>query len=207
MPRNFKLPALTPVLTKFSSSGFSALKDPQVLIRLGLGILLIANLVAASFAFHLFDDSPQQLASRVLSLRQQILAQVQKLNHIRSLAGKVEKGRDEGTKFISTYMTNRRTTYSTIISEIDQMASQAGMVSKDYSLGLDAIQGTDTLDMMTVTASFEGDYKNLLMFMNQVDRSKRFLIIETLAVSPQQNQKLQVTMKLHTFVKEESSAL
>jgi hypothetical protein len=200
MPKNFNLSSsLKPAL-----GVMSALKDAEVLMRLLLGILLAANLVAAAFAFHLFDDSPERIARQVQSINQQVVAQIVKLNQTRLHAGKVEKGREEGTKFISTYMTSRRATYSTIISEIDQMANFAGMKRKESSMVLDAIQGSDALDMMTITASFEGEYKNLLIFINQIDKSKRFIIIESLAASPQQNGVLQVTLKLNTFVKEEA---
>jgi hypothetical protein len=204
MPRNFNLPAFS----KLSGSlPLGALKDTQVRIRILLGLLLAANLVAAGFAFHLFDDSPEQLARQVLSTRQQILAQLKKLNTTRLLAAKVDKGRDDGSKFISTYMTSRRATYSTIIGEIDEMANVAAMKDKDGVIAIDAVQGTDSIDMMTITRSFEGDYKNLLIFINEIDRSKRFLIVESLTVSPQQNGKLQATLKLITFVKEDTSTL
>ena len=205
MPRNFSLPSLS----RFNAPNMpslSALKDTQVRIRLLLGVLLVANLVAAAFAFHLFDDSPEQLARQVQNTRQQVLAAVVKLNHTRMLAGKVDKGRDEGNRFISTYMTSRRATYSTIISEIDALAAQATMKSKDAVIRLDAVKGTESIDMMTVTASFEGDYKSLLALVNEIDVSKRFLIIESLSASPQQNGKLQVTLNLNTFVKEDTPA-
>jgi type IV pilus assembly protein PilO len=199
MPRNFNL--------NMGSLPLASLKDSRVLIRILLGALLVANLVAAAFAFHLFDDSPEQIMRQVLSTRQQVLTLIKKRNSTRTLADKVEKGRDEGTKFISTYMTSRRSTYSTIISEINGMANLTGMKAKDAVIGLDAIQGTESLDMMTITASFEGEYKNLLLFINQLDKSKRFLIIESLSASPQQNGRLQVTLKLNTFVKEDTTAL
>jgi len=203
MPRNFSLSS-APGL---GAIPMASLKETRVRIRLLLALLLVANIVAAGFAFHLFDDSPEQIARQVQSVRQQVLAQVVKLNHTRQLAGKVDQSREEGTTFIATYMTSRRATYSTIIGEINAIATNAGMKSKDAVIGLDAIQGTDSLDVMTITASFEGDYKNLVNFINQIDRSKRFLIIESLAASPQQNGKLQITVKLNTFVKEDTNAL
>ncbi len=185
----------------------AALKDTRVQVRLALGVLLAANLVAAGFAFHLFDDSPEKLATEVQRTRQQVLGAIVKLNRTRQLAGKVDKGRDEGTRFISTYMTSRRATYSTILSELNETAAQTGMKPKDALIGLDAIQGTDSLDMMTVTASFEGPYPNLVKFINLLDKSKRFLIIESLAASPQQNGNiLQVQLKLNTFVKDDPGA-
>lgn len=184
----------------------ASLKDTRVLMRLFLGLLLLANLVAVGFAFHLFDDSPEQLARQVQSTRQQTLQAIVKLNRTRQIASKVDTGREEGAKFISTYMTSRRTTYSTILTELNQTAKQANMTPKDALIGLDAIQGTDSLDMMTITASFEGPYENLVKFVNLLDKSKRFVIIESLTATPQQNGKvLQVTLKLNTFVKEDAT--
>ena len=202
-----KLPAVSKLgAFRLPSFPLAALKDTRVLVRLILGALLAANLVAAGFAFHLFDDSPDQLARQVQSGRQQVLAAIVKLNRTRQLAGKVDKGREEGTRFIASYMTSRRATYSTILAELNQTASITGMKPKDAVIGLDAIQGTDSLDVMTVTASFEGPYPSLVKFINALDKSKRFLIIESLAASPQQNGNvLQVTLKLNTFVKDDPS--
>jgi len=199
-----KLPAL-PKLARFHlpSVPLASLKDTRVLVRLLLGLLLAANLAAAGFAFHLFDDSPEQLARQVQGTRQQVLGAIVKLNRTRQLAAKVDQGREEGSRFIDTYMASRRATYSTILTELDQTAALANMKRKDAVIGLDAIQGTDSLDTMTITASFEGQYKNLVNFINLLDKSKRFLIIESLAASPQQNGNLQVTLKLNTFVKDD----
>ena len=208
MPRKFNLPPIPKLGPLPFSHVFASLKSTQVRLRLLLGVLLAANLVAAGFAFHLFDDSPEQVAHQVQAKRQEVLAQVLKLNHTRMLAGKVAKGREEGTKFISTYMTSRRVTYSTIIAELNQMAATAGMKPKDAVIGLDAIQGTDSLDTMIVTYSFEGQYASLVKFINLVDRSPRFLIIESLSASPQQAfGVLQVTLKLNTFVKDDTNTL
>jgi type IV pilus assembly protein PilO len=183
-----------------------SLKAPQVRLRLFIGALLVANLVAAGFAFHFFDDSPEQTAQQVIAVRTQIVQQTKRLDQSRALAGKVEKGREEGSQFIAAYMTSRRETYSTIISEINHTAIAAHMKTKDAVIGLDAIQGTDSLDMMTVTASFEGDYKDLVNFINLLDKSNRFLIIESLTATPQQKTGLQVTLKLNTFVKDDTNA-
>jgi Tfp pilus assembly protein PilO len=200
MLKNFKL-------TLPSTISLAALKDVRVLIRIFLGLLLIANIVAAGIAFHFFDDSPENIAMDVQRTRQQVLSAIVKLNRSRQLAGKVDLGREEGSKFISSYMTSRRETYSTILTELNEIASQTGMKTKDALIGLDAIQGTDALDMMTVTASFEGSYQNLLKFVNSIDKSKRFLIIESLAAVPQHNGDiLQVTLKLNTFVKDDPGA-
>ena len=58
--------------------------------------------------------------------------------------------------------------------------------------------------MLTVTAGFEGTYPNLVKFMNALDKSQRFLIVERLQAAPQSSSpNLQVTVKLNAFVRDD----
>ena len=67
----------------------------------------------------------------------------------------------------------------------------------------EAIEGSDTLSMLTITGNFEGTYADLLKFVNQIDRYPRLLIIEQLTASPQAGTGLlSVSVKLNTFVRD-----
>ncbi len=211
MLKNFKLPSSMSNLGSLPVGAFSlaALKDTQVRVR--IAARHSAGGQPGSAPVSLFTCStirPDKLAQQVQSARQQELSQVVQLNHSRILASKVDKGRDDGAKFITTYMTTRRATYSTIISEVNGMAAQSAMKPRDAVITIEAIPGSDTIDMLTVTASFEGPYRNLLNMINLIDKSKRFLIIESLGATPAaecDRQLCSVTMKINTFVNEEAS--
>jgi Tfp pilus assembly protein PilO len=195
MPRNFNV----------SFPPAAALKEPKVLVRAGLGVLLVANLVAAMFAFHLFGASPEAINNELAATRLRLLAAQTRLSRSRTLAGRIDKGREESATFLTSYLTTRRHTYSSIISEITQTAKTAGMNMKEATIApLDAIEGSDDLDMMTISVNFEGSYGQLIRFVNLVDRSPRFLIVESLQAAPQpKGDVLTVNIKLNTFVREE----
>lgn len=182
------------------------MRDPKVLVRAGVGLLLLANLVAAAFAFHLVGPSPEGVNQAVVSTRLQLLAAKTRLDRSKILADRVSKGKDEGSSFLTTYLTTRRHTYSTIISEITETAKTAGMTMKEATIApLEAIEGSDDLDMMTISVNFEGGYQQLVRFVNLLDRSPRFLIIESLQAAPEpKGDILSVTIKLNTFVREDA---
>jgi type IV pilus assembly protein PilO len=182
------------------------LREPKTLVRVGLGVLLAANLVAAVFAFHLVGASPEGISNELAASRLQLLAAQTRLNRGKTLSGRIDKGRDETVAFLNTYLTTRRHTYSTIISEITETAKTAGMNMKEATISpLDAIEGSDDLDMMTITVNFEGNYGQLIKFVNLLDRSPRFLIIESLQAAPQpKGDILTVSLKLNTFIREEA---
>jgi Tfp pilus assembly protein PilO len=187
----------------------SSLKDinwgsPEVLVRMALGVLLLGNLVAAGFAFHLWGDSPQSLENRMEGTRQQIIAARGQLTRAKGMAAKIALAREQGGSFLGSYMTPRKSTYSTILGELNHMAETAGIKPKDATISSERIEGSASLSQLTITAGYEADYQNLLKFVNLLDRSERFLIIESLTAAPQSGTgKLQIVIKLDTFVRDD----
>jgi len=187
---------------------FSALRtqNPRTLIRTGLGVLAAANLVALYFVIRPLGGSAQELSQQALDMHLQIRQQQATLARTKLLASKIQSGRGEGDQFMGSYFLPRRTAYSTIVSELNDLAGQSKITARDSSLGLEAVDGSDTLDMMQVSANFEGAYPDLIHFINLLDKSDRLLIIESLNATPQQSGgRINVTLKLDTFVKEDGA--
>lgn len=191
MPRNFR----------------AAVRDPRVAVRAILGVLLAANLVAALIAFKPFGGSADEQRRHRTALQDQLGQLQARLTATRAMANKIQKGRTEGDQFLDRYVTDRRTTYSTIFEELDRTAQDAGIKAHDINVDRNPIEGSDTLEMMSITARYEGTYDSLQKFVQQLDRSPRFLIIESLQAAPQQGSPtLNVVLKLDTFVKEAPGA-
>lgn len=196
MRRNFKLPFTVNV------------KDPRVAMRAIIGILLAANLVAAVIAFKPFGGSADDLRREQESLRAQVTRTQQQLGLSRQLTEKVEKARSEGDQFLAKYFTELEQTAAMIYTELDSASKQAGIKMGSAQFDRVEIEGSDTLQMLTTKVGFEGNYGNLTKFVNLLDKSPRFMIIEDLqAAAPQQQggQALNVTLKIDSFVKETSA--
>ena len=184
-------------------------KDPKVFLRVVLGGLLVLNVVAAGFAFHLFGRSAEELAAELDSTQASLLQKRAMLIRTRQISKKVDKARVEGDQFLGSYMTPRRTTFSTITAELQKTAESAGMNWREATIApLEPIKGTEDLTLMTVTISFDGTYESLRKFLNLLDRSPRFLIIDTLQAAPQANAKgLTLTLKLNAFIRDDRGEL
>jgi len=179
--------------------------SPEVLVRAALGVLLVGNLVAAGFAFHWWGDSPQSLESKIESTRQQIIVARGGLTRAKGMSAKIALAREQGGSFLGSYMTPRKSTYSTILGELNHMAETAGVKPKDATINAERIEGSSSLSQLTITAGYEADYQSLLKFVNLLDRSERFLIIESLSAAPQSGTgKLIVSIKLDTFVRDDA---
>ena len=188
MPRNFNLRA--PAATIW---------------RIVLGVLIAANLVAAALVMYPPGGSADELEQQRASLEAQAKTRRAQLALTTQHAAAVEKGRSEGEQFLGDYFLARRTAYSTLLSELVAAADQAKIKPKEHAYATEAIEGSDSLSLMTITANYEGTYANLMRFVHEIDLSPRMLIIEALSAAPQQNGVLTISMKLDAFVREDGS--
>ena len=182
------------------------IKDPRVLVRAALGVLVVANIVAALLAFKPWGGSAEDLAREQASLQQQLASAKGRLDKTKALVAKAERARKEGDGFLNEYTTDRRTTFSTIFAELERVSQEAGIQPRPASYELDQVEGSDSLYQLNISAAYEGSYASLTKFVNLLDKSPRFLIIESLMAAPQQSNAgdaLSVSIKLDTFVREQ----
>jgi Tfp pilus assembly protein PilO len=172
---------------------------PTVL-RLVLGTLLVANVAAAWFVFHPPGGTFEDLEGQILSTRQQMVARQQSIDRLRRTSAKTEKAKLAGDEFLNQYFLPRRHAYSLLEMELGEAAKAAAIKAKDRTYSYEAVEGSDTLGMLTITANFEGTYADLVAFVNQLDRARRLVIVESLQAQPVQNSPvLAITMKLDAF--------
>ncbi|MEP7365180.1 MAG: type 4a pilus biogenesis protein PilO [Acidobacteriota bacterium] len=176
--------------------------DPRGTIKIVLGVLVALNVVASYFYFFPPGGSAAELEAALVQTRMQIQRGRATLEQAKASVKKVQTARQEQEKFVSGYFMDRRTASSTILTEIGAMAKQAGITPREHSFTIDPVEGSDVFSMMTITANYEGTYGDLIQFVNAVDRSPRFLIIDSIAAQPQQSGGLQARFKMNAFLRD-----
>lgn len=181
------------------------LREPQTIVRAILGALLLANLAAAIWAFHLIGESPADLDAQLSTARTRFRAGEQRLKASRVLVDNMELSKGQGEKFLASYMTSRKHYSSALDSEINKLAEAAGMKVGDVNTSLpDPIEGSGDMSTLSITANFEGGYAQLVKFVNLLDRSPRFLLIDSFQVAPQpKGDTLSATVKMNAFIKDD----
>src|SRR5450432_1882760 len=184
------------------------IRDPRVVMRALIGVLLAANLVLAVIALKPFGGSADDLRQEESSLRGQLAALQAKVTGGKRLVSKVETARREGDQFLAKYVTDRLVMASTVTEELVRMAKESGGSYLPITTNQEPIEGSDTLGMLTINLGYQGTYANLSKFVNLVDKSPLFLIIENMQLAPQQSgQNLNVSVKLLTFFRDQPGAL
>jgi type IV pilus assembly protein PilO len=202
MPRSFKFKIPADWKSRLS-------KDPRLVARTGLGVLLVLNLLAAAAVLFPIGGSAEDLDSQISALQSQLQQRQAALTRMRGLVTKIEQARTGGDQFLDQYFLSRRTASSTIVSELNDAAKDSGLKIKEHSFGTyEPVEGSDVLSWMTIQANYEGTYGDLVQFVNRLDKSPRFLILDSLVAAPQQGGgTLNITVKLNIFVREEAASL
>ena|ERR1035438_6722065 len=198
MPRNFNLPG---------GINLQSVRDPRVGMRAVIGLLLLANLVMAVVALHPFGGSADDLAKQQAAKESQLAALNQQIRNSRQMVDKVQVARKAGDEFFSKYFMDRQTYTSEILREFTRIATESGVNVHQEGFQPDDIEGSDTMRMLSMQVGCEGSYQNLTKFVNLVDKSPRFLLIENMHLNAVQNgQTLNVTFQIDTFDIEKSGA-
>jgi len=180
-------------------------KDPRLVMRAILGVLLLANVVGAVMVLKPFGGSAEDLRRERQSLESQLSKLQSSLVGKRKLVEKVQTAREDGDQFLDEFFMNEPTTSFVILEELTKDAKEAGIQMGQAQWNREPIEGSDTMLMLSMQVGFEGTYANLTKFVNLVDKSDRFMIIESMqAAAPQQQggQRINVTLKIDTFVKD-----
>ena len=97
MARNFKIPA---------NLNASSLRDPRIVVRAIIGVLLAANLVMAVIAFRPFGGSAEDLRREESSLQDRLAALQARIAASKKLVDKVQLARQQGDTYDSNVLTD-----------------------------------------------------------------------------------------------------
>ena len=172
-------------------------------VGVALGLILLFDLVFYFFAVKPLSAREQKKRTSISILSQQVKQRTEQVAKLKMVVDKVEQARSEGDKLIEEITLVRRTTFSTLVAELDSAARESGVEPREGAYDVQPIEGAEHYGMVTISANFRGRYENLVKFLNRLDRSENFLIIESLGAAPRaDSEELNVTMKIDTFVRE-----
>lgn len=181
-------------------------RDPQFVLRALVGVLLLACVIAAALVLWPPGGSAEDLDRQLTGLQTQIATKKALLEKTKMHAQAVEHGKAEGDQFVGDYFLASRTAFSTILGDLNAAADQAKIQQREHAFNLEPVEGSDTMSLMSITAAYEGTYPDLMRFVHEIDKSPRLLIIESMTAAPQQgSDKLTVSMKLDTLVREDGA--
>jgi Tfp pilus assembly protein PilO len=175
---------------------------PVVVIAAGLNLLvLVAFTVPRSWRL-------SRVASRAGSLREEVARERALTTAQRMLVDTAQGNARDLERFYRDLVERREESLLPTLEEIETMARQPGLAAGKRGYTREAIKDTP-LTRVAIKLPLEGSYQNLVGFLEEVERGKRFLTVDKIALSPNRDDrgsraKLQV--ELSAFFKEPAKA-
>ncbi|MBG99774.1 MAG: hypothetical protein CMN58_05460 [Solibacterales bacterium] len=172
-------------------------------VTLALTALLLFDGVFYWFAVHPLDARKQEVITAIKVLEKQVRQRVETVEHVNSAIKRIESARLIGSNLMKNITVSRQVAFSTLVTELDAAANRAEIENRDRTYNIEPVEGTSGYGIVRVNANFRGRYENVVRFLNLIDRSETFLIIESLGASPRSDSDdLQITMRIDTFVRD-----
>ncbi|MBI2682407.1 MAG: hypothetical protein HYX26_04190 [Acidobacteriales bacterium] len=106
-------------------------------------------------------------------------------------------------KFYKDRLTGR---YSSIQDELGKLAAKNGVTLSDAKYDTFALEGASDLQAVAMSATLEGSYANLIKFVNSVERSKLFFLVDAIQLADQKNNStVRLSIQMESYLRPRST--
>jgi hypothetical protein len=167
------------------------------LIRWALGVLLAIDLALVLVNWRA-AASPQARASQLQRLRAQhdlLAADVRRAAAIRKRLPEVQREYEE---FFAKQLRPASSGYSSIVADLGAIAKKAGLRTGAVTFRQRDLANRGVVEVEVVT-TVEGDYPSLVSFINGLERSDNFYLLDNLSLASNAGGSLKLNLQLRTY--------
>lgn len=172
------------------------LRDTRRKLKIAIGVMTGVSVVSLGVLFSPLVGSTATRQQELSQLTSQLQAKSRQIEPLRGLDKKIPLAAQQIDQF-----------YKDRFSSHDSDVAEAlGTIAKETGVKLDNVRYKPDepesvgLRHFEIEASVKGDYQPLIKFLNALERSKVFFIVDSIGIA-QQNGPLQLQMKLETYEK------
>jgi hypothetical protein len=161
----------------------------------GVALLLILNLVLSVRLFLAWSTLRAAGTDQLLQQQTAFRALQLEMKPIKGLPQKVDLSRTQANEF---YAARFPAAYSTISATINELATKNSVRLTNLAYG--PTRAPSGLVELRMDASLSGEYAPLMHFINGLERSKTFFLINGLTLTGQQGGLVNLRLKVNTYL-------
>jgi len=181
----------------------SSLAGPSrthVRLRTILSILLAINVLFLFFWFRSPGRTEAQRREDLTRLEEQQQAAQLRLQQLQQLRKKVRDATRNEQEFAQANFLRRSSAFSEMLTDLERLATENRLQPGDIGYSLDDRGNQLGWVTVAVTLTVDGDYPDLVRFLNRLEQSELFWIVEGLTVSGRMGQKLRLNLQAATYL-------
>ena len=163
-----------------------------------VSLVLALDAVLLLYAWVAAGSNPRSRSEQLRKLKVQhalLKADVGRADGIRNGLPAVE---GECNKFYREQLLDAATGNSTVVADLGQIAGHAGLRAPAVTYKQHGLDKRGVLEI-SVTATVEGDYPALVRFINGLERSKSFYLLDSLALDQHTGGGIKLNMQFRSY--------
>lgn len=146
-------------------------------LRIPLLALVAVNLLV--FLAYTLPRSVRQrgVTSRLTALREDVARERTRTNELRRRSDTIRSNAADVEHFYRDLVSPREQALLPILREIEAAAGQQGLETGQYNLKPEEVKGAP-LELTTITLPVTGTYRQLVAFLDELERSKQFIVVQ-----------------------------
>ena len=173
-----------------------ALKRRKKFIRFALAGLLLIDVALIGASWRTGAPRPDQTELNLLRRQHDLLAaDVARGERIRKELPAVE---EQGDAFFKDQLPPQGTAYSAVVDNLGEVARTAGLRAEDVTFRQHDPDKRGVL-LIEIGATVNGDYPSVVRFINGLERSKNFYVLDGLTLAAGSGGNLRLNLRLRTY--------
>lgn len=172
------------------------LRDTRRKVKIVLGALLLIDVAAAALLFSPLIGSQRARGEQMQTLWRTLRAKTHEVEPLRGLDKKVVLARKQIDDF---YKDRLPAQDSAIADNLGKLASASGVKIGQIKYKIAAPEPVG-LRQVAIDADFSGDYLQLVRFLNELERSRLFFLVDSVELGGEQGGVVKLQMKLETYL-------
>lgn len=167
-------------------------------IRIAILAVLAGDALLFWFNWQLAGATPVQAEQQLEQLRRQHRlwsADIERASEIRSKLGQIER---DCNQFYEQQFLSEEVGSSTVVADLTAIAARAGLEARSVTYKQTELERRNVIEV-AIAATVEGSYASIVEFINGLEQSKRFYLMENLALASGQGGVLKLNLQLKTY--------
>ncbi|MGH9795957.1 MAG: type 4a pilus biogenesis protein PilO [Candidatus Acidiferrales bacterium] len=167
-------------------------------IRIAVVALFALNAALLLFDWQVIGATPGNEKAQLERLRKQHdlwSSDIQRASEIRTRLGEVEKDCD---RFFEEQFLSEEVGSSALLADLSKIAADAGLQARNITYKPKELDKRNVIEV-DINAAVEGNYEDLVAFINGLEKSERFYLMEGLSLTSAQSGELKLNLQLKTY--------
>jgi hypothetical protein len=167
-------------------------------VRAALVLVLAADAMLLYANWSSTDASSRAAAAHLVPLRTQEQLQRADIDRVSAIRGRLSDVQRNAGKFYDDEFLTTGTGYSTVVGDLNMISKSSGLRATNVTFKERPLEARGVKEV-TVGATVEGDYVSLVRFINGLERSDNFYLLDSLTLASSTRGDIKLNLQLRTY--------